>query len=188
MFCSILVQFLQQHNCFCMIEKPIEEIVADTILQKKMTVEIGGEIYEVAPPSTATLILVSKEIAKLPTIEVNNDTDILTETLRIAKDCSFLGDIVAILILGANRITEEKRVVKKRCFGLINDVSDITVNRQKELADLLLRHKSPKELNELTAHLLSSMEIGDFFGLTTSLLKVNLTKPTKEVGTTVSGQ
>lgn len=169
-------------------EKPIEKKVADTILQKSKTVEIGGETYEVAPPSTATLILVSKEVAMLPPIEVNKETDILTETLRIAKDCSFLGDIIAILILGANRITEKKRVVKKRFFGLIKDVSDITVNRQKELADLLLRHKSPKELNELTAHLLSGMEIGDFFGLTTSLIEINLTKPTKEVETTASGQ
>ncbi len=168
--------------------KTIESQVADTVLQRRSEVEVGGVIYEVAPPTTATLILVSEEVSMLPQIEVNKETDILTETLRIAKDCSFLGDILAILILGANGITEKKTITKKRFFGLIEEETEIEIDKQKELSELLLRHKSPKELNELTAHILAGMEIGDFFGLTTSLIEINLIKPTREVGTTASGQ
>lgn len=168
--------------------KGVESKVADTILQKSKTVDIGGEAFEVAPPTTATLILVSEEISLLPQIEVNKDTDVLTETLRIAKDCSFLGDIIAILILGANGLTEKKTIHKKSFWGLISKKEEITINKQEELASFLLKHKSPKELNELFAELILGMEIGDFFGLTTSLIEINLIKPTREVGTTAFGQ
>jgi hypothetical protein len=159
----------------------IERNVSDTLLQKSKTVEIGGKTYQVAPPSVATLILVSAEVAMLPKIEVNKETDVLTETLRMAKDCRFLGDIIAILILGANGITEKRKVVKKRFFGLVKKETEIEVNKQKELSEILLKHKSPNELNELTTMLLSSMQIGDFFGLSTFLLEINLLRQTREV-------
>lgn len=78
----------------------IEGLVSDTILQKPYSIQIGQETYEVAPPSIATLILASELISQLPKVEL--DKSLVTfESLRIAKDCKVLGDIVATLILGA---------------------------------------------------------------------------------------
>ena len=47
----------------------IESKVAATILERNITFEIDGEKYEIAPPSLATLILVSEIISTLPTFE-----------------------------------------------------------------------------------------------------------------------
>ncbi|MCC8155482.1 MAG: hypothetical protein LIP01_15645 [Tannerellaceae bacterium] len=52
--------------------KTIESKVADTILERKMKLEIGGKYYEVAPPTTATLILVSELVAQLPPYKPGN--------------------------------------------------------------------------------------------------------------------
>lgn len=170
-------------------KKPIESIVADTILQKGKPVVVGGETFQVAPPTTATLILVSEEIAMLPHLDkTNEDADILKWTLKNAKDCSFLGNIAAILILGADGITVKKHIEQKRFLGLIKTRKEITINRQEELSNLLLRNKSAKELHELIAELISSMEISDFFAITTFLNEINLMKPTREVEMIASGQ
>lgn len=89
----------------------IEGLVSDTILQKPYSIQIGQETYEVAPPSIATLILASELISQLPKVEL--DKSLVTfESLRIAKDCKVLGDIVATLILGAENITTEATVVQ----------------------------------------------------------------------------
>ena len=51
--------------------KTIEQQVSDTILQQPTEIQVGEKKYSVAPPSIATLILVSKEISKLPKITVD---------------------------------------------------------------------------------------------------------------------
>ncbi len=166
----------------------IEQKVAETILQNGSTMLIGGANYEVAPPSTATLILVSAEISKLPQIELTDDKEILPWVLSNAKDCGFLGDIVAILVLGAKGITETKKITKSHLFGLINSEEEVFINHREILCKSLLEDYTPKQLKDVAIELLNRMEVGDFFGLTTFLLEINLTKPTREVVTTVSGQ
>jgi len=181
---------------------PIEKKVAATILEKGDKVQVGGKTYVVAPPTTATLILVSELVAQIPPInKAERPGEILNESLRIAKDCRVLGEIPAVIILGAmgleeaKNITEEQEIVDSSLCGLIKKKKKVTVekniiiDRKKELTDILLYHTSPRELSELTANLLMSLEIGDFFGFTTSLAEINLLKPTKrEVETTASGQ
>lgn len=164
----------------------IEQQAADVILQKRISVRIGDNVYQAAPASTATLILVSELVAKLPAIRLD-DSNVLIEALRIAKDCRVLGDIVAVLILGAKGLKEERIVVKKKIFGLYEKQRMIVIDKQAELADKILKDLSPSALSKLTINLLSSMEVGDFFGLTTSLLEVNLLRKTREVETTASG-
>jgi hypothetical protein len=168
----------------------IENRVADTILQKPYKVEVGGVTYEVAPPSIATLVIVSSLVAKLPQVNLN-EKNILLETLKVAKDCSLLGDIVATLILGADNLEEEKVIVQKRCFGIIREEVKIKIDNQHILSDKILKKLTPRQVNNTTIEILNRMEVGDFFGLTASLIEVNLTKPTKQVGIaemTVSGQ
>lgn len=167
-------------------EKSIEQTVAETVLEKPFEVKVGKKIYQVAPASTATLILVSEAISQLPHISLDAEK-IVEETLSVAKDCRFLGDIAAILILGAKSITEtikSPQIKKKRyLWGLITftreEVVEVTVDKQAELARELLENTTPKELNSIISEILSRMQIADFFGLTTFLTELNLLHPRK---------
>lgn len=166
----------------------IEKQVAEAILQKTREIRIGQDIYQVAPPTTMTLIMASELISTLPKWKLDNEK-ILSESLCIAKDCRFLGDILAILILGAKGARGTKEVVRKRFFGLIKEKMTVEVDHIAPLSEKLLGELSPAELNEIMAELFRMMQIADFFGLTTSLLEINLLRRTREVGeTTASGR
>lgn len=160
--------------------KTIEQKTAAAILEKPVEIVIGGKTYQAAPPSTATLILVSEAVSQLPKIALDAEK-IVEETLSVAKDCRILGEIVAILILGEN-ITEIKKTPqikeKRYLWGLIRvkktvEVEEV-INRKEALAREVLEELSPRELNNTVTSLLSSMNIADFFGLTTFLTEVNL--------------
>ena len=162
--------------------KHIEAQAASTILQKPEEVVVGNTTYKVAPPSTATLILVSEAVAKMPQVNLKTD-NIVDESLYVAKDCRIEGEIVAIMILGAKGLTETIRVRK---WGLIP--RKITIDKKESLAKQLLEDIAPRELMNLTSRLLQGMQIADFFGLTTFLIEINLLRQTKVVETTASGQ
>ena len=104
--------------------KTIEQTVAETILEQPFEVKVGEKSYQVASASTATLILVSEAISQLPHIALDTEK-VVEETLSVAKDCRILGDIAAILILGAKNITEKKKVpqIKEKRYlcGLFAD-------------------------------------------------------------------
>lgn len=179
-----------------MATKTIEEKVADTILQKEVEVTVGSKKYKAAPASTATLILASEAVSRLP--EINLDPEkVVEESLSVARECRPLGDIAAILILGAKNLTEtvkaRQTVEKRRLWGLVKWTEEVEVerviDRKAELAKQILEDLSPRALNLLVAQLLQKMELGDFFGLTTFLTEINLMRPTKvETKTTASGQ
>lgn len=143
----------------------IEQKTADALLQSEMTVTINNKQYNVAPPSIATLVMASSKIAELPSVELNKD-NILMETIAIAPECAIVSDIIAILILGAKKIKREGKCwwnpFKKSEFEALKNEIEESV--------------TPRELQELLAGLLMRMDIGDFFGVTTSLIGVNLTK------------
>lgn len=176
--------------------KTTEQKVSDTILQKPIEVTVGGKKYTAAPASTATLILVSEAISLLPHARLDPDR-LVEDSLSIAKDCRPLGDIAAILLLGAKNLTgtvkTRQNVEKRRLWGLLKYTEEIEVeqviDRKAELAGELLDDLSPRELNNLVVMLLQKMELGDFFGLTTFLTEINLLRPTKvENETTASGR
>lgn len=154
--------------------KKIETKVADTILQRSQEVTIGAKTYQVAPPSTATLILVSELVAQMPKIKLDT-ADVMAESLMIAKDCRVIGDIVAVLILGA------KGLKKSKWFGFLKN------NNQSDLAKKILEDIKPVDLNSLVLRLLQGMEISFFFGVSTFLIGINLTKETKAEEMTQSG-
>lgn len=168
--------------------KKAESKVAETILQKTQEVTIGNQTYLVAPPSTATLILVSELVAQMPQIELNTQ-EIMSESLRIAKDCKVLGDIVAVLILGAKNITKQMVKVRMyRFFGLIPCFEEVEIDNQKILAKEILEDVPPIELNTIVQKLLSGLDTAFFFSVSSFLIGVNLTKPTKQEETIQSGQ
>jgi len=165
-------------------EKTIEQKVAEAILQKEVKVKVGDKEYTAAPPSTATLILVSEAVSRLPHIKLDPD-NVVGECLSVAKQCRELGNVAAILLLGARHINDTVRTAhteEKRCmWGLIRHRR--TVIREESQKDAvareLLETLKPSELNSLVAQLLQGMELGDFFGLTTFLTEINLLRQTK---------
>lgn len=167
-------------------ENTIEQMVAETVLEKPLEVKVGEKTYQVAPASTATIILASEAISQLPHIVLDTEK-VVEETLSVAKECRILGDIAAILILGAKNIIGKKKVqqIKEKRYlcGLIRRQHtveiEITIDRKAELAKELLEDVSPRELNLTVSKILSRMQIADFFGLTTFLTELNLLHPRK---------
>lgn len=143
----------------------VQENVAETIIGTNVTIKIGNKEYKCKRPTIMTLIEVSRLINKYPSIERERGNEV-NQMLRIAKDAEPLGMIVATLITGY-----EKGTIR----GFLDDI------RRKQLARYILNNNSCKEVSEALIVLLAKLEIVDFFGITTSLSKINLTKKTKEV-------
>jgi len=163
----------------------VEKRVADTILQKPINVKVGDKTYTANQPSVATLIMASKEIAKLPPQDMDSE-NIVYESLNIAKDCHVIGDVLAILILGAKQIKlqqKQSNSLLKRFYSLFKD-QEIT---KEQLAEDILTDVQPQDLIIMLNRLLDSMQIAFFFGITTSLNDINLLKATKKK-TTQYGQ
>lgn len=169
--------------------KTIEERVGDTVLQTPREMMIKDRTFTVASPTTATLLIVSEEISHLPQVELDKEK-VVEEVLYIAKDCHVLGDIVATLILGSKRLVEAVSVKEKRLFGLFSRTITKKINHKAELSEWLLSELSPTELHQLFIELIKDFQLGDFFGLTTFLIDINLLRPTKvvETETTAFGQ
>lgn len=174
-------------------KKTLEQQVVDTILQRKTTsLEIDGRTYEIPAPTPATIMLVSEETSKMPLI--NKETkSIFLETLRTARDCKAIGRIAAILVLGAKRIRENHKVVisetKKwswRRFRFTKQQE--TMSELDFVAMRIMEDITPATLNETITKRLMEMQLGDFFGLTTSLSEINTLARTKEVEQTAHGQ
>lgn len=171
--------------------------MADAILQEPIIVTIDGTRYEVAQPTIATLIKASKYISYLPAFDIEA-TDVLSEVLRNAKDCKIIGKIVATLILGARRLSENRIVsqtryvvkAKKRHWWQLRKTADdictvketVTLREVDWLASIVSERMSIVELRDLLITLLSSMQVADFFGITISLSATSLTKPNEEMG------
>lgn len=174
--------------------RTIETQAVKTILQQPEEMEIGGKTYIINPPSVATLILASEAVARLPHIHLDEER-VVEETLSVAKDCREIGDLLAILILGARHINDrrERSEIKRRSllWGLFHTTRSVTVveTAKEALSRELLEKATPRELHNAMAQLISKMQVGDFFGLTTFLTEINLLRPTKvETAPTVSGQ
>lgn len=164
----------------------IESRIAAAILEKPIgTIEIEGETYEIAPPSAATLILVSEYVAKLPIVKKVDKKEIISSVLYNARFYRPLGDIAAILILGAKNLIEKqkKKIINRHFFGLIKRETEVeeVVNREQILARQILENVRPSIIYSIVIKRLQDMEIGSFFAITTSLSEANLLKPTKEV-------
>lgn len=168
--------------------KTTEQQVADTILEKRKRITIGGETYEIAPPTLATVILVSELVSTLPPAPdtKNKKLDILQEVLQNARNSKVLGKIIAVLVLGAKRAEENHKVpvrinsIKPRRFWRRKRTMQY-ISEVDYLADLILNELSPAQANDVVASALMQLQIPDFFALTTSLTTANQIKPTREV-------
>ena len=72
----------------------IENSVAAAILEKSIgSINIDGVIYEIAPPSTATLILISEIVSTLPVVNKVPAEDIVTSVLHYAQYYRPIGEV-----------------------------------------------------------------------------------------------
>lgn len=162
----------------------IEQRVSSAILEKKVgTIEIEGKVYDIASPTIATLILISEVVSTLPIVsETKDNMEIINSVLHYAKDYRPLGDIAAILILGANHLTEQREIEQRKFLGLIPRKKRYEIiDKKAELSQLILDNVRPTVLFNIIIQRLKDMEIASFFAITTSLSEANILKPTKEV-------
>ena len=155
------------------IQKTPEQTTSDAILETPEIVNIKGKRYQVAPPTTATLIRISALISKMPKVKLEGN--VLESTLANAQDCEVLGEIAATLICGQRKPEPQIESILKKIFKF---------KTQKErLSERILHQLSPKELNIVISGLLARLEIADFFAVTTSLIDINLLRATRGVET-----
>lgn len=172
----------------------IEHKVAESILQTaKDSITIAGQTYEFGKPTVATVIMCSHLISLIPEVRQVDPDNIAYEMLRVSKDMNVIGEIAAVLILGAKRVAEHRkvRVSARRDDPNASSEETIEIEEKDALAENILLELSVKELSSLITGRLTNLGIGDFFVLTTSLAEANILKPTRSgVGdeTTASGQ
>lgn len=145
--------------------KTIESKTAETVLQSKQKISISGKEYEIASPTLAVMIEVSKLISKLPILNDDEKADSLQKALAYGVNGDLLADIIALLIVGykkGNYISNKYNLYKR-----------------KKLSIIISNTFSNKDVLETTAKLLEDLEVGFFLSTTIFLNGVNLLRKTK---------
>ena len=146
-----------------------EKMVADTILARVSEIALGGNIYTLAPPTLATLIMVSEVVSSFPQAKLTDDKKKMQYALSEAKNYGVLPELLAILILGAKAVERAKRSRKWRWFGK---------SRYDRLVEEIRLNASPGEVKRAIIPMFNNLEIRDFFVCTTFLAGINILKPT----------
>lgn len=149
-----------------MSKKTVSARVAETILSSDIKIKIGNDTYRMPRPTLRTMIAASREISLLPEFKVESGKE-ASCVISWAKHSGRIGRIIATMIVG----------VKKKCF-----LSIYYKYKIKRLSDKILDTYTPSELSLALTSIFASLEIQDFFVVTTSLNEINLTKKTAEVG------
>lgn len=160
--------------------RTVEEKTRDTILQKEVTVKVGDREYNVEPCTEGTLAEGSALISRVPKVDKETD-NIILESLAKANSGNNISKVVAMLILG------KKEAYKPFCKTYFKIIK-IRQNKTKleELTDYISNNIPFKELNEILNTIISTLDVGFFFAIITSLHEVNMLRETKE--TTQYGQ
>lgn len=165
--------------------KTIEQRVAAAILEKATnSIEIGGEVYPLGDPCMATLILVSELISTMPIVEKVPKEQIVYSALHYAKDFKSLGELCAILVLGAGHLTEEREITEyERFLGVFRRkvVRKVVIDKKASLAREISLNVRPSVVFNCIIQRLQDMEVAHFFSIITSLSEANILKPTREV-------
>ncbi len=176
-------------------KKNIQERVAETMMQTPTRIEIGEREYEIAPPSFGTLELVSAKLAEVPSVgdlsgEPNNVKAMVM--LQKARDFGVLPEILAILILGSKHIRDKEKVAEKRrkrgllgFFG-VKETIEKEITASDRLTQEIRDNVSPAQMAEVVPYLIGSLQLTDFFVLTTFLHEISVAEPTKVVTKTTA--
>lgn len=173
-------------------EKTLQERVADTMLESPASVKIGERTYEVAPPSFGTLELVSAKLAEVPDIgDLSNESaeGKAVAMLSKAREFGVLPDLLAILILGSKHIRDKEKVVRTVRKGGLSGFFGAKEKVEEEVAvydtmrQAIRDEVSPAQMAEVVPFLIGSLQLTDFFVLTTFLREISVTEPTAKVVT-----
>ena len=167
------------------------------MMQAPATIKVGEREYEVAPPTFGTLELVSAKLAEIPDIGnlsgmTGNEKAVVM--LQKAREFAILPDLLAVLILGSKHIRDKEKVVEKRRKGGLSGFFGVKeeVVTEAPVADRLAQEirdgVSPAQMAEVVPFLIGSLQLTDFFVLTTFLREISVAAPTKvEKKTTAPG-
>ncbi len=166
----------------------IEARAAGTILQRPFPIAVGETTYMVPPPTLATLILASEAIAGLKAA-APDEKDVVRSAIAVAPEYRALGDILAVLILGAKEADRPVRdggaSTGRGPLGWLRRKRGKRVTKRERLAREVMEEMTPGEMYRAVARIIESMGLAGFFGLTTFLTGINLLRPTKvAAGTT----
>lgn len=148
-------------------------MVSGTLLQRPITLVMGGNRYSVPQPTLGTLVLVSELAAELPKVE-STDSFTYHAVLSKAKYSKVLGRIMATFILGAKRINGGNAFIIRR--------------KIKRLSGQILDTCRPSDIHAALLTIMKNTDAKDFFSITTFLEGASLTAPRKVVETTARGQ
>ena len=159
----------------------MEEQVAQTLLEEPTTVTIGGEAYQVAPPSIFTLVRASKYISKIPTDTIS-EGNILGSIIHNAEEYENIAWAISVILLGK----DFTQIVTYPKWQFWRKKKNVT---KGELLAKKLINTPNTEVSAAFFKELGQIDIRAFFVITTSLKGMMITKPTKEVEnqTTASG-
>ena len=159
----------------------MEEQVAQTLLEEPTAVIIGGEAYQVAPPSIFTLVRASKYISKIPTDTIS-EGNILGSIIHNAEEYENIAWAISVILLGK----DFTQIVTYPKWQFWRKKKNVT---KGELLAKKLINTPITEVSAAFFKVLGQIDIRAFFVITTSLKGMMITKPTKEVGneTTASG-
>ena len=151
----------------------MEEKVAQTLLEEPTAVTIGGEAYQVAPPSIFTLVRASKYISKIPTDTIN-EGNILGSIIHNAEEYENIAWAIAVILLG-NHFTEVVTYPKWQFWRKTKNITKGEILAKK------LINTPITEVSAAFFKVLGQIDIRAFFVVSTSLKGMMITKPTKEV-------
>ena len=151
----------------------MEEQVAQTLLEEPTTVTIGGEAYQVAPPSIFTLVRASKYISKIPTDTIS-EGNILGSIIHNAEEYENIAWAISVILLG-KYFTQIVTYPKWQFWRKKKNVT------KGELLAKKLINTPITEVSAAFFKVLGQIDIRAFFVITTSLKGMMITKPTKEV-------
>lgn len=178
----------------------LEEAVASSLLETPTgEVEVCGAKFPLCSPTPATLIMLSSIASRLPRIS-RGSANILSEVLTTAHTVGAdLGRALAVLILGAKRVREGRRITldhtrkvrrfsfRKMRFVEKEQTFHSSVREYEWLSERVLEELSPDALLSAVAQRLNMMQVGSFFELTAFLSEANMLKATREAEETALG-
>ena len=147
-----------------MIETQTSNLLNDT----PTTIVIGGVTYQIAPPTVANLARISSEIAQLEMGAID-PAQLAEGVLREARHGYQLARIIATAIEETERTTWYQRMWRK----LRQRITRTT------LADRIYRTATPSEATQAFSEILQTLQLGDFFAITTFLSGARITRATK---------
>lgn len=158
----------------------LEQKAADTLLQKPIEVKVGTKTYEVAKPTLATLMEVSKYIAMLPNAGTIDKEFIVPFILSNASNAgALLAKIAAVMIIGAQGIQKIAQKRKERVFRWFYRTYTETKSNVDVLGEEIANNVSCEELNTIISETLSHQRIGFFLSSIISLKGASVSEKTK---------